>query len=504
MRALMAALLLLAAGPAGAGEVVSQRPDQAAVVLYQQLGVAAVTETRTLDLPAGRSRIDFRGVADGMAPQTVVLQGLPGPQLERNYDFDLLSPGALLDHAIGQPATLVRSDPKTGVQTQSRVVLRSGAQGVVMQTADGAAEALDCSGLPEKLVFDGAPPGLTGEPTLSATIEAPAAGRYRITLAYLATGLRWSADYVARVRPGGRELDLLGWLTLTNSGATSFGQAPLQVVAGRLAQVYGADRAPGATEVERVKPPQCWPFVAKPVRYEDRAAAPPPPLSIAPPPPPPPPAPIAEVVVTAAKVSDLGDYKLYSLPEPTTLAAHQTKQVAFLSKARAPFRRIYSLYAADPADGGDRITEAQAMLRLSNTVAGGLGAPLPAGALILFEPLSGGGLRLTARDRVRDTAVGLPLEIGLGTAPDVTLTARRLSREDITVAGRPRHRTALAFTVRNAGRSSADVELKRVLAGVRLTQESLPHQTKDADALWPLTLPPGGEATVTFTAEETE
>ena len=41
------------------------------------------------------------------------------------------------------------------------------------------------------------------------------------------------------------------------------------------------------------------------------------------------------VVVTGSRIAeeeDLGDYKLYNTPEPTTVAAYQTKQIAFLDK----------------------------------------------------------------------------------------------------------------------------------------------------------------------------
>jgi hypothetical protein len=167
---------MLTAGPAAA-QVLSQRPDAVAVVLYQdrprsldQLldeagfddpGLAAVTETRTVDLPAGRSRISFRAVADGIVPQTVALDGLAGRLVERDYDFDLLSPGLLLQKAVGQPARLVRTDPKTGKAVETAVTVRSGPNGIVLQQADGTAEALGCAGLPERLVFDGAPPGST-------------------------------------------------------------------------------------------------------------------------------------------------------------------------------------------------------------------------------------------------------------------------------------------------------------------------------------------------------
>ena len=170
MRAALALIALLAAAPGiAAAQVVSDRPDKVAVVLYQDHapairplseddtedvfqgdpGLAMVSEVRTVDLPAGRSRLSFRGVADGMVPQTAAIEGVDGRLIERNYDFDLLSPGTLIEKAVGAPARLVRTNPKTGQATEVPVTVRSGPDGVILQHADGSAEALGCSGLPE-------------------------------------------------------------------------------------------------------------------------------------------------------------------------------------------------------------------------------------------------------------------------------------------------------------------------------------------------------------------
>ena len=511
-----AAVLILATAPgaARAQDALSERPDRVAVVLYQERapavdqvlsnarpfdpGLAAVTETRTLDLPAGRSRLVLRGVADAIVPQTVAIEGLPGRLVERNYDFDVLSPGALLGKAVGQPATLVRTNPTTGQAAETAVTIRSGPFGVVLQAADGSAEALGCGGQPERLVFDHAPQGLTASPTLSMTVEPPAAGRYVVKLTYLATGLRWSADYVARVRPDGRTLDLTGWLTLQNDGATSFEHAPAQVIAGRLARQPGADVAPG--RLPPVVGHSCWPVEA--AAYSDDT----------PRPPPPPPAParrnaLEEVTVTAARqavVTNLGDYKLYTLPEPTTLAARQTKQVAFLDKRAAPFERIYSfpidalgLPSQDGAVGADIV------LRLQNRAAKGLGAPLPGGAVAVFEPGPGGRSLLVGQDAVKDTPLDLPLEIAVGAAPDVTLASRRLKVETFLKAGVLRQRVQVELTLRNAGRAAAAVEVKQNLDRLKVTSESRPHKRDGANGVWPIFAPPGGERTLNLTLEQT-
>src|SRR5580698_10444735 len=105
---------------------VSQRPDKVALTIYhdevistadltspryyyvgRHNGIAYVSESRTLDLPAGPSTIEFRGVMSTIVPQTADIQGLPAGVLEQNCDYDLLSPASLLAKSVGQTVDLV-------------------------------------------------------------------------------------------------------------------------------------------------------------------------------------------------------------------------------------------------------------------------------------------------------------------------------------------------------------------------------------------------------------
>jgi hypothetical protein len=233
------------------GDVVSHAPEQVRVTLYSSpradgvpfeyesngdltTGLAFVAETRTIDLPQGISRLVFRGVADAIVPQTASVIGLPATIAESNFDYDLLSPGALVARSHGERVRLVRTDAATGRTTERAAIVRTGPEGVMLEV-DGQLEALDCNGLDEKIVYERVPPGLASEPTLSMTVRAARAGRHRIELSYLALGLDWTADYVATLHPDGRTLALTGWLTLVNRGSTTFAAAPTDVVAGQLA-----------------------------------------------------------------------------------------------------------------------------------------------------------------------------------------------------------------------------------------------------------------------------
>jgi hypothetical protein len=245
----LAALALAFAAPAVA-DVVSPAPEAVTVTVYrdrpmsaEQLrseddddtsGLAMITETRTVDLPAGRTRVSFEGVADEIIPASAKLEGLPGRLIEHDFDYDLLSPGALIERSLGQGVTLRRTNPKTGKVTEEAATLRSGPDGVVVVTAAGGVEALGCGAGPQALVFDHLPPGLADKPTLSVVADTPAAGRYQLKLSYLTVRMSWSADYVARLAPDERSLDLTGWLTLSNRTGDSFAGAPTSVVAGAL------------------------------------------------------------------------------------------------------------------------------------------------------------------------------------------------------------------------------------------------------------------------------
>jgi hypothetical protein len=517
VRAALALIVLLAAAPATA-QVVSERPDKVAVVLYQDHapiyrpgddadqgdvfgddpGLAVVSEIRTVDLPAGRTRLSFRGVADGMVPHTAAIEGLDGRLIERNYDFDLLSPGTLIEKAIGAPAHLVRTNPKTGQVAEVPVTVRSGPDGIVLQHGDGSAEALGCSDLPEKLVFDQAPPGLTATPTLSAEVETATAGRHLIRLSYLATGLRWKADYVARLNPDGRTLNLHGWLTLSNVSGTTFGDAPTQVVAGRLARA-GDDQPVTAEPSGAVR--SCWPA---PIfrRYSDvAAAAPPAPMALA--------RTISEelqtVTVTGSRivaVSNLGDYKLYTLPEPTTVAANQTKQVAFLDQGAVAYQRVYAFQVGDvyPTYVA-HVLPASVLLRLKNKAAEGLGKPLPGGMVTVLEHKPDGEPSLAGQPRMKDTPVGLPVELRVNESDIVTVNATQDELTCFERAGAELARSKVTLTVRNAGARPAMVEIRLPQSDLKLLSESRPHGRDGAWAVWSLTVPAESEATLRYHTE---
>jgi hypothetical protein len=516
------AALLLLTTPALADTIASPAPDKVAVTLYRgdsgpfqaleewqreeamAKGLILVTETRTVFLPAGRHTLRFDGVADGLIAASAAVEGLPGEAVERNYDYALLSPGTLLERSLGQSVKIVRTNRKTGRRSQEEAVLRQGPDGVVLQTATGV-EALGCSGGVERLVFDAVPSGLSDKPALSTLIDVPAPVRATLTLSYLAIGVNWQADYVARINPDGRTLDLTGWLTLVNSGGTSFADAPTQAVAGKLAREAVEANHGEAKAISR----QCWPMDTT-----THGRSPPPP-------PAPPPAPMAdmrggvmyaaappamEIAVTAqrrmklAEQSDLGDYKLYTLPEPVTVGARQTKQVAFLDQKAVAFERIYAFTFDSYDERGPRSPRAaQVTLRLENKPGAGLGKPLPSGALVVMETAHGRPA-FAGEQAMRDVAVGQPFDLAIGEAMDVRIRPRLVS-VDRASAGATQSVYEVELTNAKTVPIVAEVRISNHRSGFKIVSEPAEHDIRDGLPAWRFALAPGDRRTVRYVVE---
>ncbi|CUS43428.1 hypothetical protein MGWOODY_Smn238 [hydrothermal vent metagenome] len=175
-------------------------------------------------------------------------------------------------------------------------------------------------------------------------------------------------------------------------------------------------------------------------------------MMMAPPPPPPPPPP-APVPVMVAQQEDLGDLKLYRIPEPVTVAALSRKQVAMIDRKGVRFERIYTGVFNGALDGQPVAMPSEPaalVLRTANSESKGLGLPLPAGAVAVFEA-AGGTPMLVGESGLKDRAIGEEVELGAGTSPDLRYVTTAL----------PRGKRRAAFTVRvtNARATSETFEL---------------------------------------------
>ncbi|WP_353203645.1 hypothetical protein [Sphingomonas sp.] len=469
-----------------AAQTISPAPDTVAVTIYRApdrdadeaidrewlQGYALITEQRRVRIPAGRSVLRFEGVAAGILPESAIVTGLPQGVREKNLDADLLSPRSLFARSFGRPVTIRREIAKKVVEVPG--IIRSGPDGAaILQTKDGF-EAVNCGPQTDSLIYPEVPAGLSAKPTLSVELDAPAAADVTVTLSYLAWGFDWQANYVATLRPGGQSADLIAWVTLASSDTTSFVGADTMVVAGK---VRREDRAPyrrdGQAEEFEL---QCFGVAAD---YPMPAPPPPPPVM----------APMAmmaareesaDIIVTASRrvvQEDFGDLKLYRVPDRTTVAALAQKQVALLEKPAVP---VQVVYVAKVDSDGDAETP-RITLRWVNRKETGLGVPLPAGPIAVFQPRGDTSL-LIGEGSIDDKAIGEDVEAQIADATQV--------RFDSDNPERGKDWEAYVLTASNANpypvRFEAQFPLEDQARMSRLTGKLT---RKDGKLLWSVQIP---------------
>jgi hypothetical protein len=524
-----AAALILSSGlaaasgvvPAAASEVIAEPPSNLIVTVYRAPyresgsidldnldGFALITETRLVRIPAGVSRVRFEGVADGIEPSSALITGLPGKVIEKNRDARLLSPSALIASAVGKRVELLRTNRKTGTTQRSPGTILSDAEGgVVFKTEEGI-EALRCSGLPETFSFEPVA-DLSAQPTLSVEVLVPSAVTREVTLSYLARGFDWAADYTATLSQDGQHLDLGAWVTLANSNGVAFPGAHVQVVAGKV------NRENGEVEPIDIGGPilaQCWPRGSTSdqpmilrresmdrMMFKNSLAAPAPAAMS-----------LQQVVVTGAKrveQEQLGDLKLYRVPERTTLASRQSKQVRLMDQLGIPVTTIYGL---DLGEGEDSTGPAHHWLRTKNTAANHLGLPLPSGGVAAFAPYKGERL-LQHESALHDIAVDEEVEFDLGESADVQVTgeveetrvdsahAKLLPLVPGVALRSVKADEVQRVEVSNARPTGIDFELRLTLPqGARIVRADHPLGAKNGRPIFRFKVPPNQTIAVRF------
>jgi hypothetical protein len=196
---------------------------------------------------------------------------------------------------------------------------------------------------------------------------------------------------------------------------------------------------------------------------------------------------LEEVNVSAQKKvqqEQLGDLKLYRVPERTTVAGRQSKQVRLLDRLSIPITRVYGADLA--ADENAMWAPAHVLLRTMNDAAHHLGLPLPSGRVAVFAARDGETL-LQHESNLRDLAVDEEVEIDMGVSPDVQVTVAKERTGSIRV------------DVSNARAAEIHFELRlRLPEGGRVVRADHPSSTKNGRPIFRLTIPANETATLRY------
>jgi len=373
--------------------------DQAelAVTVYNS-DLALVRDVRTLRLARGTSDLHFMDIAATVNPATVHFRSLTDPArlsvLEQNYEYDLLEPDKLLRKYVGRDVTLVRAARETGGREEAVTArLLSYNQAPVWQINGEIVTGLQA----DHIRFPELPGNLYSRPTLIWTINNTGGADQRVEASYLANKLSWSADYVLTVARNEKAADLDGWVTLVNNSGTSFRNAALQLVAGDVHRVRQVLNRMAEDAFKQLAP----------------AAAP------------------------AMTQEAFSDYHLYTLGRKTTVNNSETKQVSMLGATGFPVQKRYvvdgqSYYYRGGQHPGAPIKDVVAVYyQFKNDDKTGLGMPMPAGTIRVYQADSRGGVQFVGEDRIDHTPKDETIDLKIGNAFDVVSERKQLDFEKI-------------------------------------------------------------------------
>ncbi len=467
-------LLALAAVPAGA----QTAQGDLKVTIYND-NLALVQDTRQLTLPAGRSRQEFADVSAQIRPETVSFDAAGVGIVEQNFDYDLLSPSKLMEKAVGKTITIVRVNPATGAETREQATVLAVNGGVVLRIGNRI-EVLRDDGLPVRVIFDQIPENLRARPTLSVTLDAARAGARPATLSYLTPGIGWKADYVALFDEAKGQIDVQGWVTLSNRTGTTFVNADTMLVAGSVERVE--------TQQERYARGE---YGEQPPRPRPRT--------------------LRRAGTETASREQLGDFYLYPLKSRTTIANAQTKQVGFLDVAGAAGRRAYE-YRNDWLGTRSDPESADSILKFSSSRDSGLGDALPAGIVRVYMKDARGQAQFVGENAIDHTPMGSDIGLKTGEAFDVKVQPVMEKREhlyDSRKSAADGHkvevdvwRTTMRYTLTNARSQAVIVELVQgglewFWSDTRIVAESQKSERRSAtEAVWQVRVPANGATTV--------
>jgi hypothetical protein len=454
-----AAISLLVLSPAVAQDATDpsapSTQGNVSVTVYNG-GTSLVQDIRKLNIASGTSRIEFPDVSAQIQPETVSFAADGATIVEQNFDYDLLTPGKLMEKAVGETITLIRTNPATGAETRERAKVLSVNQGVVVQIGNRI-EVLRDDGLPVRAVFDKVPDNLRARPTLSITVDSQRAGQRDAAIRYLTGGMGWSADYVALFDEAKGSIDVQGWVTLSNSSGTTYRNADTLLVAGNPQGASGFGNRRGN---------------------------------------------IRSAGTETANRERLGDYYLYPVGR-TTIADRQTKQISFLDVQGVPAMRAYE-YRVGWLASMSEPQSADTVVKFSSSKSGGLGDALPAGAVRFYQRDQRGSPQFIGENAIGHTPMGSALALKTGEAFDVKVKSTVVERKRLSST---KWQTSMRYELTNARDGAVTVDLMQSgldfgWTDTRIVTESLKSERRNSNsAVWAVNVPANGSAEVTATFE---
>lgn len=462
-------------GPKASGTASPEKPEVLELTVYTG-DFGMVRETRAVELKEGRTRIGLQGVSKRLDQDSVVF-GWPGTKDARvvssTYDLGVADTGRLLQRFLGREIELVYrgEDGKPGERIKG--ILQVAEPGNVVVLAEGKYIVN-----PNATIEAPADGGIVTIPQLSAEVESGKAGRTDLAVTYMTNGLSWNADYTATLAPDADTLNLECWATVRNSTGTDYPDAAIRFVAGSPNRAVREERA-------RMQPQTLNAPMASAGEFQAR-----------------------DKVEFESKPMAMGELYAYPYKSTATIRQDQTNRVRMMGSESVQVKRVYTI--AVPAlyrewgtlDPNHRLTATMG-INLQNAKGSGLGEPLPAGAVRVYEPDKDGAARYVGAASIGDTPKDARVSLELTNVFDLYANARQTAARRID-----RHTStrSVEVTLHNEKARAVEIRLVQEFGGRwRIDSESTKSARLSAGRNeWRVQVPAGGETKFRYTVRLTD
>jgi len=456
----------------------AQQPGPGVHLTIYNDNYALVKDRRVLDqeLRKGMNLVRFRDVASTIDATSVHFRSLTDPAAavsEQNYEFDLVDANKLLQKYIDKTIIVYTAD---GRQYEGSLMSFDNRQLVLTKDhTAGPIFMVERGENVKRIQFSQLPGGLLTRPTLVWEIVAEKEGKHLVEVSYIANSIRWRADYNVVLSQDETAIDLSGWVTLENHTGTPYADASVKLLAGTPVPDPNAVRWGWGQQYYK----QMTQLAPSTEQGKDPSQA-------------------------------FGEYRMYKLPEKTTVNNNQIKQVELITAQKVPVKKTYLYDGAkvqwqrsssnwDRNWGRDENKKVQVLVEFENRAAGNLGIALPAGKCRVYKADSDKSLELIGEDAIDHTARDEKVTLYIGDAFDVVGQRKQTDFRKITDRV---FEEAFQLKLRNHKEQAVTVKVLEKLyrwKGWKVLQNSHNFQQLDSRTIvFPVEVAKDGEVTITY------
>ena len=289
------------------------------------------------------------------------------------------------------------------------------------------------------------------KPTLKWTIETEQeTDTIAGNLTYLTSGFDWNANYRFIVEPNGDEAQFISEASVVNNSNINFENITLSLVEGQLNMDTQQNSQMRFIENKSSKP--------------------------------------------TAKISQLGDYHIYSINSDISLISKETIITRLYPSRKVSFNKTY-LFEND--ERGQKEEPLSVEYAIPNTAQNNLGLPMPQGKIQLYQLLSNGNIEFIGQDKIMQIPKNETATVSSGKAFDV-IGERKVLNYD---RQRKSEEASISIKISNTLNKSIDVRLIEHIYGDWVVRNASSNYRKvDASTIhFSLSISPESSRTVTYT-----